>query len=240
MKGTMTEYAEPSWENAQAILDRWHEDRRPALGRALFGFLEIELRLMIPPLIRRSWPEDLVEDALREFLMRLIEQPLPDGIGNLRAYLRRSFGNHCTDCFRARERRPESPLEPEIGDWEVPSASDPSPLEVALRREREGQLHAALARLAIADRVVLKLEFAPEWLDAKDAGWLAERAGLSTPDLRDAIAAADGIHALTRLFDPGDDDSNDTELRRKRMERFRRRRARARDKLHELLQETNQ
>jgi len=94
----------------------------------------------------------------------------------------------------------------------------------------------------MADRVALKLDHSPEWLTDEEIRWLSKRAGLGISDLWKAIneannTAANKMHALTRLFDPCEDDANDPESRRKRMERFRRRRARAREKLKALIQE---
>jgi hypothetical protein len=43
------------------------------------------------------------------------------------------------------------------------------------------------------------------------------------------------MHEITRLFDPDEDDPNDPHGRRKRMERFRKRRDRAREQLLGLL-----
>ena len=110
-------------------------------------------------------------------------------------------------------------------------------MEIALEGERARQLHAAIRQLEIADRIVLKLDLAPELLDDEDVRWLAARMEMDTAAIRQAVTSAEDIHALTRIFDPGDDDPDDPEIRRKRMERFRRRRARAREKLRALLQE---
>lgn len=237
MESAMNEEPRASWDNALDLLLRWHEDRRPEVGRAVLRFIESELRLMTPALVRRSWPEDLVEDALRDFLARLVEHRLPSDIADLRAYLRRAYGNHCIDSYRARARKRETALEASPREWERPEEPGASPLHAVLRDEQRARVHAALARLSPADRVVLKLELAPEWLEEEEVAWLAERTASNRQEVREAIEAADDMHALTRIFDPGDDDPDDPEARRMRMERFRRRRARAREKLRALLEE---
>ena len=233
----MTKGLGASWDNAHELLKRWHEEHLPEVGAVVFRFIEGELRLMTPPLVRRSWASDLVEDALRDFLVRLMEIPLPDNIDDLRAYMRRAFRNHCIDRYRARQRKRETLLEVGSGEWESSVESALSPLEVALAKESQARAHAALALLSMSDRVVLKLELAPEWLNDEEVFWLAERTGASTASVRDAVFAADDMHALSRAFDPGDDDPDNSEIRRRRMERFRRRRARAREKLRKLLGE---
>lgn len=237
MGSAMTEELRASWENAFDLLLEWHESRRPEVGRSVMRFIEIELRLMTPASVRRAWPEDLVEDAIRDFLVRLVETPLPNDIADLRAYLRRAFRNHCIDCYRARARKHEMPLEAGESEWESSAEPSSSPLQAVLHDEQRSRVLAALARLSLADRVVLKLELAPEWLDEEEVAWLGERTASTPSDVREAIDAANDIHALTRIFDPGEDDPNDPEGRRMRMERFRRRRARAREKLKAQLEE---
>ncbi|RZO63732.1 MAG: sigma-70 family RNA polymerase sigma factor [Sandaracinaceae bacterium] len=233
----MSEKPRASWDNALDLLVQWHEERRPKVGRAVLRFIESELRLMTPALVRRSWPDDLVEDALQDFLVRLVEHRLPSDIADLRAYLRRAFGNHCIDSYRARARKRETSLESSAVDWERPQEPAASPLDAVLRDEQRARVQAALVRLSLADRVVLKLELAPEWLEEEEVAWLAERTASSRREIREAIDVADDMYALTRIFDPGDDDPDDPEARRMRMERFRRRRARAREKLRALLEE---
>jgi DNA-directed RNA polymerase specialized sigma24 family protein len=226
-----------SWETIVAELRRWHETHDWDAGRATFTFLETELRGMIPGPVRREWPGDLVEDALRGFLLRLLKERLPAGIANPRPYLARAFRNHCIDLDRARRGRRECSVESQPAGWEPPGEDGESPAAAAQQREQVQRLHAALRRLEIADRVVLKLEHAPELLDDEEARWLAARAKMDDTVLRRALETAEDVHAITRIFDPGDDDPGDPVLRRKRMERFRRRHARALAKLRQRLQE---
>ncbi|MDP2270499.1 MAG: hypothetical protein Q8K32_07170 [Archangium sp.] len=226
-----------SWETLEAELRRWHESRDRVAGRAALTFLEAELRLMVPLQVRRTWPEDLVEDALRDFLLKLVDVPLPPGIENPRRYLARAFRNHCIDLHEARRRRREVSVEDGPAGWDPPADGSESPTEIALQGERARQLHAALRQLVIADRIVLKLDHAPELLDDDEVRWLAARTEMDAAAIRQAVASSEDMHAITRIFDPGDDDPDDPEIRRKRMERFRRRRARARQKLRVLLRE---
>ena len=226
-----------SWDRALLALSRWHESGDREAGRAAVSFIEVELRLLVPSLVRRRWPDDLVEDAVQGVLERLVHKPLPDGVDDPRRYLARALRNRCIDQYEARRRRAEQSLEETSTGWEPPADIAESPAELTLRRERALQVQAAVAKLDLADRIVLKLEHAPEWLTESEIDWLATRTGPNLGGVRDAVAAARDMHALTRIFDPGEDDPDDPEQRRRRMERFRRRRTRARNKLRELLRE---
>lgn len=223
-----------SWETLQTELQRWHESRDRAAGRAALAFLEVELRLMVPALVRRTWPEDLVEDALRAFLLKLIKKPLPPDIQKRRNYVAQAFRYHCIDCFEAR-RRQENSVGSETAPWEPLTESSPSPESIVLQAERDQELRGALGKLDIADRIVLKLDDAPELLDDEELGWMGARLGLDNAAVLKEVMSAEGIYAITHVFDPGDDVPGDSGARRKRMERFRRRRARAREKMRALL-----
>lgn len=221
----------------QEELRRWHESRDREAGRTALAFLEGELRLMVPGLVRRTWPQDLVEDALRSFLVKLLEKPLPAPLDKPRGYVAQAFRNCCIDLHMAWRRRRESSIEDAPAGWEPPADSDESPADVASREEEAQLIRAAIGQLEIADRIALKLDDAPEWLDDEEVRWLSDCGGTSPLEVRRAVASAEDMHALTRVFDLGDDDPQDPQARRKRMERFRRRRARAREKLRELLRE---
>ncbi|MCK6505657.1 hypothetical protein L6R53_20045 [Myxococcota bacterium] len=219
------------WHQALVDLSRWHSARDRAAARAALTFIEPELRLAIPPLVRRTWPEEQVEDALREFLTRLLERPLPAAITQPRRYVVRSFRNRCIDLHRAHQGRCEVAAAEDAG-WEPIDPAPDAPTRMA-GEEQARALRSALDALPVADRVALKLVDAPEWLDDTERTWLSAQAGLPPDALWSAIQAADDVHALTLLFDPpaqGEDDD-----RRLRLERFRRRRGRAREKLHALL-----
>jgi DNA-directed RNA polymerase specialized sigma24 family protein len=226
-----------SWDAIGDELRRWHASGDQEAGRSALAFLEPELRRMVPGLVRRTWPSDVIEDALRDFLVKVVEVPLPTGIDDLRRYLGRAFRNHCIDVHEARSRRRETLVDDAPGGWESPSEDRVSPVTLVLDAERGRHLRAALQRLEIADRIVLKLDHAPELLEDDEVRWLADRAGMEPATIRQVVTSAEDVHDLTRIFDPQDDNPSDPQGRRKRMERFRRRRARARDKLRALLQE---
>jgi DNA-directed RNA polymerase specialized sigma24 family protein len=216
-----------AWDQALIDLRRWHASRDRIAARAALSFLEPELRLAIPPVVRRTWPEEGIEDALRDFMSRLLERPLPDDIGDSRRYILRSFRNRCIDLHRARQRRKEVVVSEESG-WE-PVEPGPTAAERIDQEEQAVALRTALASLPVADRVALKLVDAPEWLDDVELAWLSVQSGVQPGPLWAAIQAADDVYELTLLFDPPDQSERDD--RRLRMERFRRRRGRARDNL---------
>lgn len=220
------------WRQAVTDLAAWHTERRATAARSALAFIESELRLAIPPLVRRTWPEELVEDALREFLTRLLEHPLPNAIDDPRRYLIRSFRNRCIDLHRAQQRRHEVATSEQPG-WEPPEPG-PTAAERLEEQEQSTALRDALKSLPIADRVAVKLVDAPEWLDAVEFAWLVQRSGETPEAVRRAITAADEVFALTELFDPPVPGQPDD--RRLRMERFRRRRGRARERLRSILQ----
>ena len=226
-----------SWDRLLAALERWHEAGDRMAGRAALSFAEVELRLMVPSIARRTGSDERIDDVLQGFLKGLVETPLPQGIDDARRYFARALRNRFIDAATAQQRRLERPQADRLPAWEEPADTAASPLEVAVRRERSVQVRAAIGQLALADRVAIKLDDAPEWLTETELDWLAVRGGTSRQDVWLAIVAAGNVYALTRIFDPGDGDPDDKEQRRKRMERFRRRRARAREKLRELLPE---
>jgi hypothetical protein len=68
-----------SWDAIGDELRRWHAAGDRAAVRSALAVLEPELRRMVPVLARRTWPGDVIEDALRGFLVKVIEVPLPPG-----------------------------------------------------------------------------------------------------------------------------------------------------------------
>lgn len=231
-----------SWDLVLDALTQWHATQDPAHGNALFRFLEEELRAMLPNIVRRKWSESAIDDALQKVLIQLSQKPLPDSVSDPRNYIARILRNRCISIQRAEKRKQEvsldadEVLEPET-DSETDAPYSSSPARVALQKERVNHYLAVLAQLNIADRVALKLESAPNWLNNEEMDWLSNQSGLALPALREAISAASDTHALTRIYDPGDDDPGDLQLRRKRMERFRKRRSRAREALYAMMKE---
>lgn len=224
-----------NWQDIADGLRRWHERRDRAAARTVLEFLEPELRLKVPAIVRRRWPPDLVEDALRGFLLKVIERPLNSALSDPKAFFVASFRNHCIDLHMAHSRRPESHAVDASALADLAGPPEDSPAEALVRTERETKVRDALNRLGMADRVVLKLEHAAEWLADREFAWLANRATCPVEEVRRRLLDANDVHALSRIFDPGDDDPADPAARRLRMERFRRRRARARDRLWALL-----
>lgn len=224
------------WRIALAELVAWDTTRDRSAARSALTFIEPELRLTIPPIVRRTWPEEQVEDALRDFLARLLERPLPENINDPRRYILRSFRNRCIDLHRARQRRNEV-VGAEDSGWE-PVEPGPDASQRIHQEEQAAALREALASLPIADRVALKLVDAPEWLDGGELAWLSVQSGLQPGPLWAAIQAAGDVYDLTLLFDPPAQGEGDDH--RLRMERFRRRRGRARDKLRVKLTGTGE
>ena len=219
------------WRRALVDLTSWLDHRDAAAARAALMHIEPELRLAIPPLVRRTWPGEQVDDALRDFLTRLLDRPLPLGIDDPKRYILRSFRNRCIDLHRALQRRDEAPLQFASG-WEPVDATPGADAQLE-EEDRASAMRAALLDLPLADRVSVKLVDAPEWLDDAEIDWLAERSGQDRAAILEAISAATDIFALTEIFDaPSVGEPDD---RRHRMERFRKRRARARDKLRATL-----
>lgn len=235
----MTEHEPISWDNLLEGLGLWHQKRDEVLGRAVFAFLECELRLMTPAIARRTWSEDDLEDALHDFLLRLLKKPLQGSVREPKAYLRRMFHNHHTRRHDAKQRGASA--EAEVDWWDDQEASELSPLDQTLHDEKREQLSIQFAKLQITDRVVFKLAGAPYWLSDDEVEWLAQRSGLSVADVRETIRTAGGdMYTLSKLYNPGDDDPEDRPQRRTRMETFRKQRERARDRLRNLFREGEQ
>lgn len=219
------------WHRTLDDLRSWIDRRDAIAARAALTLIEPELRLAIPPLVQRTWPREQVDDALRDFLTRLLERPLPTGIDDPKRYILRSFRNRCIDIHRAFQRRVDAPIETSPG-WEPMDATPGADARLE-EEDQASAMRAALLELPLADRVSVKLVDAPEWLDDAEIDWLAERSGQDRAAILEAIATATDIFALTEIFDPpGPGEPGD---RRHRMERFRKRRSRARDKLRATL-----
>lgn len=224
--------AEVSWDNLQDLLAQWHQTRQRALGHLVFVFLEEELRLMFPSHIRNVWSDEMRDDVLQSFLSKLIERPLPQNIDHIRSYMRSMLRNHCMDHHRRMAR--DFNTQDDVNKLEQTKAKHQSDENPAIIKQELERRLASFAQLPISDRVVLKLNYACNWLEQDEMVWLAARSGLSIEQLRTTLAEEHDTYALSHIFDPGDDRSEDKEARRKRMERFRRRRSRAQARLNEL------
>ncbi len=215
------------WSDLLDDLEDWHAQSDRASATRALKFLEVELRLRFPPAARRRWPQEQLDDALQGFLTRLLQRPLPTAARSKPApYLIRSFKNWCIDVERGRKR---SAAEPWEDDAPAESTSDDHEA-----RERLAQLSKAVDKLGIEDRVALKMADAPAMLTWEELGWLAKRSGLAEEEVRDRVLACPPVFELTMIFDPGPEPKT-TKGRRDRMERFRKRRARARQRLRELM-----
>lgn len=220
------------------LLHQWHTDKDKTAGRLAFGFLEVELRLMTSHLTQKGWPDALVEEALHSLLVRLVNKPLSSDITNLKPYLKITLRNRCIDAYRKAKRRPEEIAFDDIApDWEPTEYLKEQFRIEAQQKERSEQMREAFEQLNIADRVALKLENAPYWLNDEELSWIGQIHSLKNHEVRQAVLSAKDTYALTYLLDPGNDDPDEPKLRRKRMERFRKRRERAAKKLRALLSE---
>lgn len=221
--------AHQPWDAAIAGLAAWHTQADRAAAHSALSFLEPELRRCLPSDLGSAFRPEEREDLLADFLRKLLERPLPDAIEHPRAYLTRAFRNHSISALRARQKHAVAVSL----TWDVP---DDGPGTGALAdsaddREERASLWSHLDTLPIADRVALKLVHAPTHLTGPEQDWLAERSGLTPVTLNTRLATIHTAHDAMELFEPPDD-THATD-RRRRMERFRRRRARALTKLRE-------
>lgn len=232
----MSTFVEMSWNHVAAALALWHDCQDRSAGRAALVFLESEFRAMVPTVVRRTWPPDLVEDTLRDLLRRLLERRcVPPDLHSPRGYFRNMLRNAFIEEHRQRQHRPDDLLaERDVGPDQIEDIA-PGQFNQVADNERSTILRAALTQLSLPDRVALKLEHDPDWLDAEEAAWLAARNGCSVDEVVERASAVRDMYEITLLFDPSDDGPSDPQARRKRMERFRKRRDRARDQLLALL-----
>jgi DNA-directed RNA polymerase specialized sigma24 family protein len=208
------------WSHVLDDLRAWHFDRDRRAGQRAIALIEGELRRRIPAAAYRRWSPEQVEDTLQRFLARLVERPLPPSVENPRAYLTTAFRNACIDVERGRARVADEPWDDELVAVEPRDHEDAPPVE------------AALASLSLDDRLVIKMTEAPELLNEEELAALARRCHCSVQQIDDRVRACPSIYDLTLLFDPF---LSDGESRRDRMERFRKRRVRARNRLRDAL-----
>lgn len=213
------------WDDSLADLAAWHAARdRQAAERAM-RIVEPFLWGRIPARARMRWSKPDLEDAVRGFLQRLLTRPLPSAASeDPAAYISQSFRNWCIDLQRGRDRRPEEAWESD--DGRTTASSDARP--------RLARVVEALEQLPIQDRVVIKVEDLPWALSDDELRWLAGRGGVSVDAVRAQLESARTTYDTSLVFDPGDS-ATAPKGRRDRMERFRRRRSRARQRLRERL-----
>ena len=228
----MTEHGraeeDASWARALSDLEAWHESGdRMAAQRALVH-IEAFLRLRVPPVARRRWSSEQLDDVLQGFLERLLNKPLPPPIEKPAPYLSRAFKRWCIDRERGRKADRYEPWDeatPVQTTHQAPAAS-----------ERLDRVAAALETLRMEDRVVLKMVDVPHALTWEELDWLGRRLRFSAEEVRDRLLSFPDKLGLTLVFDPGTP-PQDPKERRDRLERFRRRRSRARTRLRQALGE---
>lgn len=218
----------PAWSTIPDQLTAWHAHGDRNAAAEAITFLEIELRLAFPPAARRRWPAQQLDDALQGFLTRLLQRPLPVRPTDPKGYLKRAFRNWCISLER---RNREIPTDDAVF-VDLPATSN----DDVETQQRVARAARAMQELRIEDRVVIKLVEAPEWLDHVEWTWLAERSDLTTDAATLLARNATDILALSLLFDPGPEPTT-VEARRTRLERFRKRRNRARDALIAALEQ---
>ncbi len=210
------------WQEAFRDLAAWHTHQDHAAANRALSTIESWLRTRIPPAARSRWSHDEIDDAIQGFLERLLNKPLPDNIDDPRAYLGRAWRNWCISRQRGRKTDKHAPWDEDRAPETTRQAPD---IQQRLARASE-----ALETLSIKDRVVIKLVDLPWALSWKELTWLGQRSGRSATEVRDAVMGTFDKLELSLIFDPGPPPTTPKE-RRDRLERFRRRRSRAREKL---------
>ena len=231
------------WSDVPDKLRQWHENGCRESARVALRFLEKQFRSMIPGIVRRKWPEDLIESELQERLKKFLEEPLSDNIEKPERYFRKCLQHHFINVYRKQKGNlemqrfdeGETLKSPPVEHSATFTSSTRSPEASLKELQRARSLHEALQQLSVADRVALKLVSCPLWLDDEEISWLAGRCEKKPDEVIAETKSIDDVYELTRLFDPGEDDPDDGKARRKRMERFRKRRSRARKKLYTML-----
>ena len=150
-------------ERAIPVVRKWSRGRLPPVARA------------------EANTEDVVQDAVLRVLPR-ISSFRHDTVGSLQAYLRTIVMNRVRDLIRTSKRHGTAvPV-----DTEPLADDEPSPLELAIRRENVDRFLAALQRLTPAERqlIVWRIEL----------GWtvdeIADRLGKTKAAARMAIRRA--------------------------------------------------
>jgi DNA-directed RNA polymerase specialized sigma24 family protein len=215
------------WPSIFDDLTAWHEHRDNAAANRALSALEPWLRARIPAPVRARWSPDELEDALQSFLERLLAKPLPSTVDSPDAYFRRALRNHCLDMKRGRKNEPHA-------QWDE-SRPPQTTTQAPASKQKLARAGEALERLSMKDRVVIKLVDLPWALTLEELSWLGQRCGRSVVDLRSTLEHCFDKLELSLLFDPGPPPETPKE-RRDRLERFRRRRSRARAKLRAALE----
>ncbi len=214
-----------NWAAVVSGLGAWHGGGDRAAGERALVEVEQWLRTRIAPRLGRRAKAEDIESLFQDVLTRLWTEDLFTGVDAPAAFLWTVVRRMWIDRVRKRDRRTDTvPLDPD-----APRA-DPSPADpvhgVALE-----QVAAKLETLRIEDRVHVKICDLPHALSWEELEWMARRCGQSANAVRDAVLDREAdAYALSFLVDPGPEPTTE-KGRRDRLERFRRRRSRARERL---------
>ena len=137
--------------------------------------------------------EDVVHDAVLRVMPR-ITRFRHDTVGSLQAYLRTVVMNRIRDLIRKSKRHGT----PVAVDAEPLTNDDPSPLELAMRRQDSERFLAALARLKPADRQLIVWRIELGWTIDDIAGRLGKTTAAARMSVRRAIERLDGALASDR------------------------------------------
>lgn len=222
------------WSDVPKLLNSWHSERdRLVLGQIL-RFVEAELRAKGRAIVRGQLYERHFEDALQRLLCLLMRKPLREEVRHPEKYLSNKLRWLCLDERRRAKDGRHTSLTADHVDADRMSPQPQAADAVLQTRSQTEALRSALRQLKTQDRVAILLVAAPQELTEPDLRWLASRCGLSVSATERAAIQAGDAYTCSLLFDPGDDDPDDLMLRRKRLERFRRRRGRARAALNAI------
>lgn len=220
-----------NWTAIVAGLRAWHQDHnRPAGERALVA-VEQWLRTRQAARLRRQASAEDIDALFQDVLTRLWTRDLLSDAESPAAFLSTVVRNLWLDRVRKRSRQDakHKPLTAEMPE------ADPSPASPEHRIELE-RVTAVLQTLRIEDRVHIKICDLPHALSWEELTWMAQRCGEAATAVRDAVLAADAdAFSVSFLVDPGPAPTTKKE-RRDRLERFRRRRSRARTQLRAALE----
>lgn len=243
--GKMGKYDVVDWNNVYPLLLRFKATNDAVLGNVVFAFLHEKLSRMVPLKVGEAGRADVVQVFLRSLLEKKRETFAPN-VDNAQAWFRTGLKRKAIDIHRKLMRTPEGFLETNDPDesesteaWlaNIVFALEPSREscveQEALARENARRIEDAMAQIKVPSRTILRLLLAPENLSDTESDWLSEQMGADVEVVRKrALEAAGDARACSFLVDPpvvGEEDDS-----RKRLERFRKRRARARDELRSV------
>ncbi len=222
------------WIDCYAGLVRWRVAGDRHAAEEALRFLEPQLRVRVPLWVREGLGQAAVDALVQSFLEKMLAVSLPQTVESPRGYLIRAFQNHARSEVRSLRRRKEVP------EQDLPALSaavEPDgPIEVERSRSRV-LLLAALERLSVEDRIILKLQIVPEWISPQDLLWLSGRTGASPAEISHRIICAEGSYELSLVFEPSTGRAGSKKDRSRRLDRFRKRKDRALERLRTAMKE---